>query len=288
MKLPVGIWISGWLVFLLLGSFHPPVSGAEEKVPTSVIVEDVMGRPGKPVMLKAQVLRDGILGSVPVGGEKISFQVQGKAVGTALTGGDGHAFLEFVTPMRGNQKVTAKVEASSRVQESDGVGTLASWERRRPILLVDLSALIKEEGNPRLPLPTLPFNLNFNALGEPETDAADVLHKLGKYYYNVLYLYRDPGASFVEAREWLRKHKFPVGFTKAIKPGPEALTELIEELKEGGWDNVNAGIGRAPDFAEVLVKNRIQVVILPEGDQDVEFPRRAKIVKNWKEVRRHL
>jgi len=137
-------------------------------------------------------------------------------------------------------------------------------------------------------VPTLPFNLKFNALGEPEADAADVLHKLGKYYYNVLYLYRDPGASFVEAREWLRKHKFPVGLTKAIKPGPEALTGLIEELKEGGWDNVNAGIGRAPDFAEVLVKNRIKVVILPEGDQDVEFPRRAQIVKNWKEVRRHL
>ena len=83
---------------------------ADEKVAGRLIVEDVLARPGTPSMLKARLVQDGLLGIRGLGGETIEFIVQGQRIGTALTGGDGRAFLEYKTQMRGNQKIVGKVE----------------------------------------------------------------------------------------------------------------------------------------------------------------------------------
>ena len=107
-----------WAVIIvpigMLFSFGPVA--AEEKIKGRLIVEDVMARPGTPVTLKARLMEEGVLGTKGLGGELIMFTVQGQRVGTALTGGDGRAFLEFRTHMRGNHNVVANVETSPRVE----------------------------------------------------------------------------------------------------------------------------------------------------------------------------
>jgi hypothetical protein len=67
-----------------------------------------------------------------------------------------------------------------------------------------------------------------------------------------------------------------------------SLHDLLLTLKEEGWENISGGIGQTADFAEALVKNRLQTIILPRPDTDERFPRRAIILNDWSRVRRHL
>ena len=266
--------------------FIPGTTAARDKIKGHLIVEDVLARPGTSVTLKATLLEKGLLGNRGLGGETIAFTVQGQHAGTALTGGDGRAFLEFKTHMRGNHKIVATVESSPRVESVEGNGNLASWERRRPIVLVDVVTLLQQDDS--IPLPALPVVGGLGALGKPQENAAHELSKLAEFYYNVIYVHENQGAAPYETREWLKRNEFPVGMTRMVSQDAKALLAFMETLKKGGWDNLEAGIGRTWEFAHALVKNRIKTVIFPDPREKKKYPRRARIVSSWKEVRKQL
>jgi hypothetical protein len=121
----------------------------------------------------------------------------------------------------------------------------------------------------------------------PVPDAADELNRLTRFYYNVIYLVGGDDGEIGEVRAWLQDHKFPVGFLQTLQPGRTQLGPTIEDLRADGWDNLKAGIGRTREFAEVLVAQRMEVVIVPEPDRG-EVPNKARVAKNWKEVRTKL
>ncbi len=277
---------------LFLGCLFASVADAE-KITGRLIIEDVMARPGTSVTLEALLIKEGLLGAKGLGGETIAFVVGDRHAGMALTGGDGRAFLEFRTHMRGNHSIVATVEPGPRVESVEGVGNLASWERRRPILLVDVFTLLQHDASvvnplPDLPLPALPFAASLKTFGPPREDARQTLVKLAEFYYNVLYLYDHQDTALHETRAWLRQHEFPVGIVKTVPQTSKALLALMEELKAGGWDNLEAGIGRTWDFAQTLVKQRLKTVIFSDPTEQKTYPRRARIVLEWKEVRLHL
>ncbi len=280
-----GVFLFVWSIFIGF-LFIPGTIAAQDKIKGHLIVEDVLARPGTAVTLKAALFEKGLLGNKGLGGETITFTVQGQHAGTALTGGDGRAFLEFKTHMRGNHKVVASVESSPRVESAEGKGNLASWERRRPILLVDFDTLLQKDSS--ITLPALPGIARLGALGKPQENAAHTLSKLTEFYYNVIYVHEHQGTALHETREWLRQHEFPVGITRMVPQDSKALLAFMEKLKEGGWDNLEAGIGRTWEFAQTLVKNRIKTVIFPDPREKRKYPRRAKIVSSWKEVRKQL
>ena len=58
-------------------------------------------------------------------------------------------------------------------------------------------------------------------------------------------------------------------------------------LRADGWTNVKAGIDKSRTFAEVLVTHRMEVVLVPEPDKG-EVPKKAKAVKEWKDIRKKL
>ena len=165
--------------FLLI----PGTTAAQNKVQGHLIVEDILARPGTSVTLKAALVEEGLLGNRGLGGETVTFTVQGQHAGTALTGGDGRAFLEFKTHMRGNHKIVVTVESSPRVESAEGKGNLASWERRRALLLVDCSVLFQEDDSN--PLTAILGIGSLGALGKPQENAAHALSKLAEFYYNV-------------------------------------------------------------------------------------------------------
>ncbi len=268
--------------------FTPGMTMAQNKAKGHLIVDDILARPGTSVTLKAALIEKGLLGNKGLGGETITFTVQGQRAGTALTGGDGRAFLEFKTHMRGNHKIVATVESSQRVESVTGTGNLASWERRRPILLVDFSTLLQREDSIVGQLPILPVLTNLEALGKPQENASRELSKLTEFYYNVIYLYERQSTPLHETREWLKQHEFPVGITKMVPQEAKALLSFMEKLREGGWDNLEAGIGQTWEFAHALVKQRIKTVIFPDPREKKKYPQRAKIVSSWKEVRKQL
>ncbi|GJL52116.1 hypothetical protein [Candidatus Nitrospira salsa] len=260
-----------------------------ERIDANLLVEDVLVLPGKPTQLKAFLFRDGLLGKrIGLGGENIDFFVQKRLMGQAMTGGDGYAYLEYTPRLRGNLTVKAQVRESPRVSDQQATGLLAVWERRRPILLVDLGALLPPDAQGAMGKSFIQLPLGRNLLPEPEMDATFELEKLGEFYYNLVYVYRSSVESNEVVRSWLRKHRFPAGIPMMVQPGPKAFIAFLEKLDEDGWENVSAGIGRTVEFAEVLVERRIQTVIIQETDSKKTFPRRANIVTGWKKVRRHL
>ena len=242
-------------------------------------------------MIQARLAQDRLLQQAGIGGEQLEFSVAGKRVGTAMTGGDGRAFLEYTPRMRGNQVITARLVPSKRVESSEATATLACWERRRPILLVEAAALVEAPSAPSLPFPSLPLERARPTGLIPAPDAADELKRLSEFFYNVVYLSssdRQEIGKGEDLRGWLRQQRFPTGLSLTVNPGETALSAKIEELRADGWDNLKAGIGRTREFAEALTAHRMAVVIIPASSRDEEVPKKAFLAKDWKEVRKKL
>ena len=88
-------------------------------------MSDVLTTPGKPVKLQANVFEKGLLGrKIGLGGESLEFLVQGKVVGTTMTGGDGRAYLEYTPRMRGNLAIYGSFIGKSSSNEGGGNGAL--------------------------------------------------------------------------------------------------------------------------------------------------------------------
>jgi len=264
----------------------PGVLSADEKVTAKVFVPDALTRPDRPVKLEARLVQSGLFAHAGPGGEQLEFLVGGKKVGTALTGGDGRGFFEYTPRMRGNLSLTVRLVESPRVAAGEGTGTLFSWERRRPILLVESISVMQSTKVPIVPLPPLAAGKILPLSLTPEPDAADELKRLTEFYFNIIYITKQPGTGEAEdLRQWLHQHRFPPGPIVAIQNGEGALSAMIQGLRADGWDNVKAGIGRTREFADVLVTQRLDVVIVPDAVPG-PLPKRAQMVKSWKEVRK--
>ena len=273
------------VVFLPILLGLPLASGAE-KVTAKLFVPDALTRPDRSVKLEARLVRAGLFAHAGLGGEQIDFLVGEKKVGTALTGGDGRGFFEYTPRMRGNLSLIVRLVDSPRVSSVEGSGTLFSWERRRPILLVEVASLMEDTKIPIVPLPPLSADKIFALPSTPAPDAANELKRLTDFYFNLMYVTRHSGTGESdELRQCIHKHGFPPGPIVAIQTGEGALTTMIESLRTDGWDNVKAGIGRTREFADVLVAQRLDVVIIPEPDR-AQLPKKAQVAKSWKEVRK--
>lgn len=282
--------LGGLLLSLAVSAPHD--LQAAEKIAVKLSVRDALTVPGRPVMIEARLVQDSLLNRIGIGGEPLEFLVAGKPIGMAMTGGDGRAFLEYMPRMRGNQPVTVRVAGSKRVQSAEASGLIASWERRRPILLVEITALQEEKKSPVLPFPAVPGVAGSLSPPNPLPGAAEELKRLTDFYFNVIYLSRSGGPQVgakedEDIRAWLRQHGFPFGLSVVISPEESALADKIEDMRKQGWDNLKAGVGRTKEFAEVLVAHRMQVVIVPEPDRG-ELPKKAQTAKDWKEVRKKL
>lgn len=265
---------------------------AEPQMDARVLVRDALVMSGKPVRLEARLTSERLAGASGLGGEQLEFQIAGGKAGTSMTGGDGVARLEYRTRLAGNHPVTVRLIPSKRVTGAhEGAAVLSVWEKRRPILLVELSAVMAADSTP--PTPALPVPLPVGTLTErkPLPDAAEELSKLAQFYFNVLYLSTgqsgDRWTRAGDPRDWLRAHHFPTGHWMAVREEKESLKQALEQLKADGWDNMRTGIGRTKEFAEVLLSERIGVVVVPEPQRG-DLPRKAKTAKEWKDIRKNF
>ncbi len=264
----------------------PILAGSEERVVT-LYVTDALTFPSRPVQLQARLTEHRPEGEQGMPDEPVEFFLQGRALGKATTDSEGWARLEFAPKMRGNLQLRAKWATTAKAEAVEGRGVVLSWERRRPILLIDLAVLVEGELETEPPPPEL-FPDPGLILGDPNVAAPAELSKLAKFYYNLVYLDRTGRGRLETIQVWLRKHQFPPGMIRILPQATTSLHDLLLSLKEEGWENVSGGIGRTADFAEVLVKNRLQTVIIPGPNEDERFPRRAIVLNDWSRVRRHL
>ena len=260
--------------------------GSEERS-IELYVTDALTFPSRPVQLQARLTEHGPGGEQGMPEEPVEFFLQGRALGKVTTDSQGWAQLEFAPKMRGNLSLRAIWATATKAEVVEGRGVLLSWERRRPILLIDLAVLVEGTLDTEAPPPEL-FPDPGLILGKPAAAAPAELSKLAQFYYNLVYIDQTGKGRIEVIQSWLREHEFPPGMIRLLPKSDMALAELLEGLKDEGWENVSGGIGRTADCAEVLVKNRLKTIILPLPGKEEQFPRRAIVLNDWSRVRRYL
>jgi len=263
---------------------------AAEKILETLTVYDSLTAPNQAATIEATLIRAGLLMQAGLGGEPLELLVDGSVVATAMTGDDGRAYLRYTPKAKGAIPFTVRTGAASGVALTEAGGNLAVWERRSPIVAVELAALM-EGGIGEGPIVTKPGN---EAEGRrPMPDAAEELGKLTQFYYNVLYVVIiETGTSNrdqvnAQARQWLTDHKFPVGHILVLSSAPGALGVKLDELHVAGWTQLKTGVGRTKAFAEAFLHRRLEAVMVPEPAKG-EAPRKAKVAREWKDVRKKL
>lgn len=277
------------LVSLVIFLNHSGMAVAAGTSPAMLLVNDSLSSPNQTVMVEARLTSRGPAAPVPLGGEPLELLVYGKVVATAVTGEDGTARLPFIPKAQGVIPVQVRVGESERVAPTEGLGHLAIWERRNPIVAVELAALMEPHTSPS-PTGARPAS---EPDGTPMPDAADELGKLTQFYYRVVYVV--PSDSFggdrfqagESSREWLKVHNFPVGYVLVLPGGEQVFGAKLDELHAAGWKTIKTGIARTKAFAEAFLQRRLDAVLVPEPARG-EAPRKAKIAKEWKEIRKKL
>ncbi|MBX3330584.1 MAG: hypothetical protein KF722_09300 [Nitrospira sp.] len=274
-------------VFSLL-ALYPSRLNAAEKSSATILVKDALTTPGRPVTIEAKLISKRLLLIAALGGEPLELVVDGKVVATALTGGDGRAFFTYIPKAQGLAPIQVRVGNSPRVDQAEGQANLAVWEKRHPILTIELASLLEEPTPSRVPR----IGIAIESERKPMPEAADELGKLTQFYYRVIYVVTVPGGGdgaqvSAEVRAWLKTNKLPTGYVMTLPSDAKALGAKIDELHAEGWKTIKTGICRSKAFAEAFLQRRLDAIIVPEPTKG-EVPRKAKVAKDWKDVRKKL
>jgi len=266
------------------------ILSAAEKISGTLTVHDSLTSPNQPATIEATLTGKSLLAETGLGGEPIELLVAGKVVATAMTGGDGRAFLSYTPKAKGAVPFTVRVGTSPRVGVVEAGANLAVWERRSPIMAVEMVALMEDAAGQG---PTVTWPGKEAEGRRPMPDAAEELGKLTQFYYNVLYVVTQDKALGpidpvnAQARQWLKDQKFPVGHILVLPSDPEAFGAKLDELHAAGWKTLKIGVGRTKAFAEAFLQRRLDAVMVPEPAKG-EAPRKAKVAKEWKDVRKKM
>jgi hypothetical protein len=278
------------LLTILLFSTATTILPAAEKIPGTLTVHDSLTAPNQPAIIIATLTKTGPLAQTGPGGEPLELFIAGNVVATAMTGSDGRASLSYTPKVKGAVPFTVRAGTTSGVALTEAGGNLAVWERRSPIVAVEMAALVEGavgEGT------TVIKSGNESEVRRPMPDAAEELSKLTQFYYNVLYVVSmEKGATNrdqvnAQARQWLKDQKFPIGHILVLPSDPEVLGAKLDEMHLAGWKQFKTGIGRTKVFAEAFLQRRLEAVMIPEPAKG-EAPRKAKVAKEWKEVRKKM
>jgi hypothetical protein len=266
------------------------ILSAAEKISGTLTVHDSLTSPNQPATIEATLTWKGLLTETGLGGEPIELLIASNVVATAMTGGDGRAFLSYTPKAKGAVPFTVRVGTTPRVAVVEAGANLAVWEHRSPIMAVEMAALMEdtvEQG------PTLTWPGKEAGVRRPMPDAANELGKLTQFYYNVLYVVTQDKAMGsndqlnAQARQWLKDQKFPVGHILVLPSDPEAFGAKLDEMHAAGWKTLKIGVGRTKAFAEAFLQRRLEAVMVPEPAKG-DAPRKAKVAKEWKEVRKKM
>jgi len=275
-------------IFLLLTA--TTILSAADKISGTMTVHDSLTAPNQPATIEATLTGKSLRMEIPLGGEPIELLIAGNVVATAMTGGDGRAILSYILKAKGSVPFIVRVGTASRVAVVEAGANLAVWERRTPIMAVEMASLME---TPTAEGPTVTLPGKDTESRQPMPDAANELGKLTQFYYNVLYVVMEDKAVGTndqvnaQARKWLSDHKFPVGHILVLPSDPAAFGTKLDELHAAGWKTLKIGVGRTKVFAETFLQRRLDAVMVPEPAKG-EAPRKAKVAKEWKEVRKKM
>ncbi len=211
-----------------------------------VVVHDLVAIKGKKSMIKAETRGRFFL----KGGKIVEFVVDGKSMGSTLSGGDGYAFRQFVPLREGIHRITAKSG------KEEGRGILLSLKKGREVFFVDVEGALLEN----------PF------LRKPRSHSQEVLRDIGKKFPIVFLGTGMLGTKML--REWLEEAGFDAWPVISWAEG-----RVFDESRAMGLV-IKAVVG-SPAVIESAKK------YLPPAFS-FEETEGAEEVKDWKEIGKRL
>jgi hypothetical protein len=266
------------------------ILSAAEKTSIILTVHDSLTAPNQPATIEATLTGKSLRAEIPQRGEPIELLIDGKVVATAITGSKGRAILSYTPKAKGVIPFTVRVGTTSSVTVTEAGANLAVWERRSPMMAVEMASLMEDAAGQG---PTIASSGKDAEGRRPMPDAAAELAKLTQFYYNVLYVMTENkavgtnGQVNAQARQWLKEQNFPVGHIVVLSSNPEAFGAKLDEWHAAGWTTLKIGVGRTKAFAEAFLQRRLDAVMVPEPAKG-EAPRKAKVAKEWKDVRKKM
>ena len=217
-----------------------------QSVLSEVIVHDMVVPEGKKVLLRGET-RGKFFSK---GGEMIEFFIDGRSLGSTLSGGDGLAFKQFVPPGPGVYDITA------RSGNEKGTGVLLALKERTGIIFIDAGGSVLEG----------PFS------GRPVSRSREVIKEIGRKF-PIVFLQ----SGFADTRmlkQWLRENGFITSPVVQWNNGA-----IFDDMHEKGF-TIRAIIG-SPQIIESAKKHRPLAFSFQEADDAVK-------VKDWEEIRKRL
>lgn len=184
----------------------------------------------------------------PAGGRLVKFYVNGRHIGTALSGGDGYAFLKYLSHSSGIKKL--KVEAGDETDE----GILLITGKNEAVILIEIENSL----------------LGSIFYLKPAKDAPEILGQLQKKF-RIIYLTTLTGVKL--SRKWLNDNKFPQSAVIKWKG-----KDMLDDLKAQGLE-LHAIIGSPDIISEAVgIKKRFSFTETENGIT----------VKGWKDISEQL
>src|ERR1700704_4670128 len=134
---------AGFLTLLCFWTATTILSAAEKTLGT-LTVHDSLTAPNQPATIEVTLTGKSLLMGAGLGGEPIQLLVAGNVVATAMTGGDGRAFLSYTPRAKGTVPFTVRVGDTPRVGVAEAGANLAVWEHRSPIMAVEMASLMED------------------------------------------------------------------------------------------------------------------------------------------------
>ena len=260
------------------------MASSDEKKSGVLVAYDVMAAPGRSINLVADLLEEGFFAHAPLGGEVLFFEHEGRLLGRTLTGGDGRAMVPFVPRIAGRMTLTVRAGESRKVTAQETTAGIFVWDRKRPIVIVSMSALVSA---PRRPDLGLPLPRAGPKLLSPDGGAVQALAALAKRSH-LLYVTASDRLELSEVRQWAARNRLPAGPIFSLKPGPMSLAQELERWRREGWTNIRGGLAGTADEAKALVGKKLKAVVPPNASSQEKWPDEAATLKGWSDMNRQF
>lgn len=247
------------------------------------LIDSATGR----ATLVAYVERAGALGlGSGVANRSVEFQIDRKAIGSAITDAEGRAQIVVSLPHS-----TARRVAAIASPYDDSVSASARcfhWSRERTIIAVDVDHTISDTEYESLLLKPR------DEESDPISGSRKALRTLSRDFH-ILYLTARPRGLLDKTRAWLDEHEFPAGpvLTSAKTSDVIAQTgfrrRALADLR-GQWPNLLIGIGdRGGDARAQAANGMLSILIRDDDDKPTgEMPSGTLIFEKWKHAVRFI
>ena len=239
--------------------------------------EDVIVTPGQPARFVVFLDREYMKASIE--GAKVSFTVDHKPVGEAVTDRDGVASIEAVLDGGSNRYEAPAVIGNDQVRK---IGRIFHWDASRTAVAIDVDETISWTDYGQLFLTAL------DTVSPALAHSPEAVRAM-QTAYQIVYLSARPRWLHEKTRVWLKEHGFPPGPIlhaskfEACMHQERYKRDMLAEFQRS-YPNLLIGVGDKEVDDRAYGANRMLTIIL--GKPEEQYRAHCVVFEDWRGIER--